>query len=100
MASNDAIYMDVPEVKKMAGQFDKMGQDLNQFSKTLEATINMLKATAFISAGSTAAYAQYLEWLKPQIDKYAGKAVTMADDLKKSAEAYERGDAQGAARFH
>lgn len=96
----DEIFMDVPAVKKMADKFGDMEDKLKQTSKTLQAAIQMLRASAFVGLVGNAAALSYLEQLKPQIDKYAEKCGEMTDDLKKSAEAYERGDAQGAARFH
>jgi uncharacterized protein YukE len=96
----DEIFMDVPAVKKMAGKFGDMEDKLRQTSKTLQAAIQMLRATAFIGLIGNAAALKYLEQLKPQIDNYAMKCHEMSADLEASAAAYERGDAQGAARFH
>lgn len=98
--ADEEIYMNVAAVKEMANKFNGMNDKLEQTSKTLQAAIMMLKATAFIGMGGTAAYAAYLEKLKPQIDQYAARCSEMSQDLVKSAEAYERGDQQGAARFH
>jgi WXG100 family type VII secretion target len=96
----EEIFMDVAAVKKMAGQFEQMNDKLQQTSKALQAAITMLKASAFIGMAGNAAYAAYLEKIKPQIDQYAHKCSEMSSDLTQSAEAYQRGDQQGAARFH
>lgn len=98
--ANEEIFMNVAAVKNMAAKFTDMNDKLEQASKSLQAAITVLKATAFIGMGGTAAYAAYLEKLKPQIDQYAARCEEMSQDLIKSAEAYERGDQQGAARFH
>jgi len=96
----DEIFMDVKAVKDMAKKFTDMEGKLKETSKGLQAAISMLKASAFIGLIGNTAYAAYLEKLKPQIDKYAQKCSEMSHDLVLSAEAYERGDQQGAARFH
>lgn len=96
----DEIFMDVLRVKGMATQFNEMNDRLEQTSQTIQAAITLLKASAFIGMIGNQALASYLEQLKPQIDNYAKKCGEISKDLTKSAEAYERGDAAGATRFH
>jgi uncharacterized protein YukE len=96
----DEISMDVPAVKNMAKRFGDMGDNLQQVSNGIQAALTVLKTTAFVGLFGNFALANYLEQLKPVIDNFAGKCTEMADDLQKSAEAYERGDALGAAKFH
>jgi hypothetical protein len=94
------VFMDVPAVKSAGKRFDDMADMLRKASQMLETTIMALKASAFVGLVGNHAVASYLETLKPQIDNYAAHCVQMAGDLIKSAEAFERGDAQGATRFH
>jgi hypothetical protein len=96
----DEIFMDIQAVKDISGQFENMNDSLTQTSNAMQAAITLLKASAFVGLIGNQAVASYLEQLKPQIDGYAAKCAEMAGDLLKSAEAYERGDAQGAAKFH
>ena len=96
----EQVSMEIPAVKNLGKRFEQMGDVLKQTSNALQVAITVLKASAFVGMFSNMALAHYLESLKPQIDNYAARCVEMAADLIKSAEAFERGDAQGAARFH
>lgn len=96
----DEIFMDVPAVRDMSKKFGDMGDNLKTVSQTLENMMNILKASAFIGNFGGAALASYMENIKPSIDQFAESCTTMADDLTSSADAYERGDAAGATKFH
>ena len=96
----DEIFMDVPAVKEIANKFGGVGDQLKTTSNAIQAAILMLKASAFVGLVGSQAVVAYLENLKPQIDNYAAACSEMRTDLTASAEAYERGDAAGATRFH
>ncbi|MFM8319960.1 MAG: type VII secretion target [Chloroflexota bacterium] len=96
----DEIFMDVPKVKEIAGSFKGMNEQLKQASKVLQMNVAMLKASALVGMAGNLALAHFLEGLQPQIERYAAHCEEIAGDLEQSAEAYERGDAQGAAKFH
>jgi len=98
--SGAEVYMDVPAVRDMAKQFGQIGEVLNGVSKALEALSNILKATAFIGMVGGAAVAAFIDMIKPHIERLAEKCEELNQDVAASADAYERGDAQGAARFH
>jgi hypothetical protein len=51
----DEVYMDIPQVEKMSKSFDTFGDILDAVAKTLQALSVVLKATALISLGGTAA---------------------------------------------
>jgi hypothetical protein len=99
MADNE-IFMDVTAVKGMSSRFGDMGENLNRVSSGIEATLTALKMSAFVGNFGSFVMEHYLKNLKNTIDDFAGKCEEMAGDLQKSAEAYERGDAAGAERFH
>ena len=96
----EEIFMDVPAVKEMAKKFGDMSEKLQTVSKGMEHTLTVLKASAFVGLFGNFALANYLEQIKPVVDGFADKCSQMSDDVLKSAEAYERGDAAGAAKFH
>jgi uncharacterized protein YukE len=96
----EEIFMDVPAVRNVATRFGEMGETLQGVNKAMEAAIAMLKASAFVGLFGNYAYAQYLEQLQPIVEDYANRCVEMSGDLQASAEAYERGDAAGATKFH
>ncbi|MGD2145108.1 MAG: type VII secretion target [Anaerolineae bacterium] len=94
------VHMDVDAVKKMADQFYSVGEKAEQISKAMGTTIAVLKAAAFTGAVGAAAHAEYLETLKPMVDRYAGKCAELSADLESAIRSYEHGDALGATRFH
>jgi len=98
--SGSEVYMDVPAVRDMAKQFGQIGDVLNTVAKALEALSNILKATAFIGLVGGAAVKAFIDMIRPHIEKLAEKCEELNTDIAASADAYERGDALGAARFH
>jgi uncharacterized protein Yka (UPF0111/DUF47 family) len=96
----DEVYMNVPKVEEFAKTFDSISDVLKTVSKVLEALVNTLKATAFIGAVGGLAVIHFIETVKPYIDEMAEKCAELCKDLKTSIEAYQRGDATGATRFH
>jgi Mg2+ and Co2+ transporter CorA len=96
----DEVYMDIPAVRDIAKTFGTIGDVLKTVSTVLQALITTLKATAFIGLVGGLAVAQYMESIKPHIDKMAEKCEELSKDVSASVDAYERGDAQGATKFH
>jgi hypothetical protein len=94
------VYMDVPAVRGMASSFGTIGDMLKAVAKVLEVLSTILKTTAFIGLVGGAAIAQFIDMIRPDIDKMAEKCTELDKDLSTSVDAYERGDAEGAARFY
>lgn len=102
MAASSAtqVFMNVPAVRTMAKTFGTISNVLNTVAKTLEILSNTLKASAFIGAVGNLALAQVIDQYRPQVKQIADKCAELDKDLKAAAAAYERGDAEGATRFH
>ena len=64
------VYMDVPQVQKIADSFGKFGDTLKKVAKGLEAAIIILKASAFVGLVGNLAVASYLERIKPRVEKF------------------------------
>lgn len=96
----DEVYMEVPAVRNMAKNFGNISEVLNAVAKVLEGLIMILKTTAFIGLVGGLALAHFMEMIKPHIEQMAQKCQELMDDLNKSVDAYERGDALGATRFY
>lgn len=96
----DGVFMNVPAVRKMSRNFSAISRVLKNVSKTLQMLMNILKATAFVGLVGGLAVERYISMIKPQIDRLAKDSAEVAKDLTAAADAYERGDAQGALRFH
>jgi hypothetical protein len=96
----DQVYMDVPAVRDMAKNFQTISEVLRAVDKALEAISMFLKATAFIGLVGGTAVIQFIEMIRPHIQDKADKSEELSKDLDASVDAYERGDEQGATRFH
>lgn len=99
MAGNE-VYMDVPKVMDMGKKFEDIGQVVQGVSTALQAMITVLKATAFVGLFGNMVLTQFLETMKPKIDKLAEDCTEIGGDLAASARAYQNGDAMGSTRFY
>lgn len=93
-------YMNVPAVKKMGNTFGDIGGVLDGVSKVMQLLLTTLKATAFVGWFGGTALQAYLERVKPVVDRLAKQCKELGRDLAFSAQAYERGDAEGKTRFY
>jgi len=96
----DEVYMDIPAVRNMAKSFGNIGEVLDAVSKVLEGLLMILRTTAFIGLVGGFALIGFIEMVKPHIEQMAEKCQELMEDLTKSVDAYERGDALGATRFY
>lgn len=100
MASGDEIFMDAPAVQNMAKTLGQVSQVLDNVGKVLDMLSNTLKATAFIGLVGGMVVAQFIDAVSPFIKEMADKCEELNQDVMKSVEAYMKGDAQGATKFH
>jgi hypothetical protein len=97
--STDEVFMDIPQVENMAKGFNTFGDVLDGASKALEAISISLKAAAWISFGATAAAAQYIDMIQPNVKKAADKMKELNGDITGAINAYRNGDTSGSNRF-
>lgn len=95
----DEVFMDIPLVEKMVKDFQTFGDVLDAVSKALEALSMMLKATAWLSLGATAAAATFVDRIKPNVKKAADKMRELSGDIRDAIKAYRDGDLSGSQRF-
>jgi hypothetical protein len=95
----DEVYMDIPAVQKMGNDFKNFGEVLNAVAKALEAISFVLKATAWISFGSTAALSAFVDRIKPNVQRAANKMIELSGDIESAIRAYRDGDYSGSRRF-
>ncbi|HLZ30975.1 MAG TPA: type VII secretion target [Chloroflexota bacterium] len=98
--TQNTVYMNIPEVQNISKTFATLNQVLNGVSQALGVLIDTLKATAFIGMVGGLAEAHFLEIMKKQLDQMAAKFDELSKDVKAAVDAYERGDEQGATKFH
>ncbi len=95
----DEVYMDIPAVEKMGNDFKNFGDVLNAVAKALEAISFVLKATAWISFGSTAALSAFVDRIKPNVQRAANEMIELSGDIQSAIRAYRDGDYSGSRRF-
>ena len=100
MDASQGVYMDTDAVRRIAKNFATVGNMLNVTSKILDGLMNKLKSTAFVGQVGGAAVEAFVQTIKPQIDQVMVKCEELHNDLNASVTAYERGDQEGATRFH
>lgn len=98
MASPD-VSMNIPDVEQMAKTFDTMADVAKAIAKALKIIIATLNAVAFISFGSTAAMAQFLERIQPRVERLGEKFEELNLDLYGAIISYRDGDNSGSQRF-
>lgn len=95
----EEVFMDVPQVQKMAQNFDQFGEVLEAVSKVLEVTITVLRVTAFVGMVGGIAVERWLSQVKPRVDQMAKKMHELKQDLDGAVNHYQTGDESGSARF-
>ena len=95
----EGVFMDIPEVEKIAKSFDTFGEVLQTVAKVLQGISMILKATAFISLGGTAAAAAMIDRIQPRINTLGQKMEELAGDVDSAIRAYRDGDLSGSKRF-
>ncbi len=93
------VYMDIPAVQDMSQKFANFGEILDAVAKTLEAMSIVLKVTAWLSGGATAAAAMFIDRILPNIKRLAEKMKELSGDITSAIAAYRDGDTSGSKRF-
>jgi hypothetical protein len=95
----DEVFMDIPAVEKMGNDFKTFSDVLTAVAMTLEALSLVLKATAWLSLGATAAAAAFIDRIKPNVKRAADKMEELSGDIQSAIRAYRDGDYSGSRRF-
>lgn len=97
--ATQVVQMDYEVVTAVSKGFDAAAQSLRTVAKVLEVLINILRATAFASMGTTLALARYLENIKKMIEQLAKVCDEFANDLARAVNDHKRGDIKGKSYF-
>ena len=95
----EEVFMDIPVVQRMADSFGSFSDTLKSVNKTLEAGMNMLKATAFVGLVGGTALEKYVGVIKPNVEKLAEKMTELQGDINGAIKAFRDGDYTGSRRF-
>ncbi len=93
------VSMDYDAVQKMSDGFRTSSETLEGVSKALEVAIAVLKASALFGLVGNAALAQYLEGIKPNVDRLAATCSELSQDLMGAIVSLRDGDYSGSQRF-
>lgn len=81
-ANRPSVQMDYEAVLAAAAGFENAGELLKRVSVALEAALRILQVAAFVGIVGAAVIANYINNLKPRVDKLAGTCTEMAGDLR------------------
>lgn len=93
------VQMDYGVVTEVSKGFSTQSQMLKMVSKVLGVLIQVLRATAFFSAGTNLALANYLETIQKKIDNLAKLCDEFSSDLARAVGDHKRGDIKGKRYF-
>lgn len=97
--ASQVVQMDYKVVDEVSKGFGTSKDVLTTVGKVLEALIQVLRAAALLSLGTSAALAQYLDNIKNKVNSLAKICGEFSDDLAKAIEDHKKGDVQGKRYF-
>jgi hypothetical protein len=97
--ATQVVQMDYGVITEVSKGFSVAAQMLKTVSKVLGILINILRATAFFSMGTSLALANYLENIQRAIDNLAKVLDEFAGDLSRAVTDHKRGDYKGKTYF-
>jgi hypothetical protein len=87
------------QVQAMSNTFNTTGEVLDAVSKALEVAIMAAHAAAFFSFGGSELLAQWLEGIKPHVDKLSKMSYEVHQDINSAIKFVQTGDTDGSRRF-
>jgi hypothetical protein len=98
MAGN-VVQMDYEVISDVSKGFKTAQEGLTTVGKVLEALIQVLRAMAFLSMGTSAALAQYLDVIKGKVNNLAKLCSEFSSDLARAIDDHKKGDVKGKKYF-
>jgi len=93
------VQMDYKVVDEVSKGFATARDVLTTVGKVLEALVQVLRAAALFSFGTSAALAQYLDNIKNKVNNLAKVCNEFSDDLARAIDDHKKGDIQGKRYF-
>lgn len=97
--AGQVVQMDYAVVGEVSKGFSTSEQVLTTVGKVLEVLIGILRATAFFSAGTSLALANYLDVIKGKVNNLAKICKEFSGDLARAIDDHKKGDVQGKRYF-
>ena len=93
--AGQVVQMDYTVIGNVSKGFNTAHETLDATSKILEAAIEILRAAALFSLGTSAALANYLQLIKTKVDKLSKACVYFRDNLARAIGDHQKGDVEG-----
>jgi len=93
------IAMHYPTIQQVSQGFKQAAQILRTVAKVLDALIQILRAMAFASMGTSLALANYLQTIKEKIEKLAKVCEWFSQNLDNALKAHQQGVSDSAQFF-
>jgi hypothetical protein len=97
--ASQVVQMDYGVVTNVSKGFANASSMLTMVGKVLTIAINILRATALLSLGTSAALARYLENIRQKVEKLAAVCSEFSGDLARAVQDHQKGDIQGKRYF-
>ncbi len=97
--AGQVVQMDYAVIGDVSKGFGTARDVLKTVGKVLEVLIGILRATAFLSFGTSEALARYLENIKNKVNKLAAVCNEFSGDLSRAIGDHKTGDIQGKRYF-
>ncbi len=97
--ATQVVQMDYKVVGEVSKGFATSRDVLTTVGQVLEALIQVLRAAALLSMGTSAALAQYLDNIKNKVNNLAKICNEFSNDLSRAIDDHKRGDVQGKRYF-
>jgi len=95
----EEVFMDIPQVERMAKAFNTFGETLDAVSRVLQGIVMTLRVSAFLTLGGGAAAAVWLDRIQKNMKRMADKMRELSGDVNDAIRAYRDGDLSGSRRF-
>ena len=97
--ATQVVQMDYEVVTAVSKGFGLQAQTLRTVAKALEIAINILRAMAFASLGTSLALANYLDTIKQKVEALAKVCEEFSGDLAQAVNDHKKGDVKGKSYF-
>lgn len=97
--ATDVVEMDYDVIQAVSRGFHQISDALKKIGKALQIAVQILRATAFLSAGINEAMARWLEGIQKAVENLAKVCMEFSGDLARAITDHKKGDVKGRRYF-
>lgn len=97
--ATDVVEMDYDVIQAVSRGFRQISDALKKIGKALQIAVQILRATAFLSAGINEAMARWLEGIQKAVENLAKVCMEFSGDLARAITDHKKGDIKGRRYF-